>query len=241
MKLQRAEEHFGELLAHHSLFLERNPYRVLRESEARDHHYAWRVKVVEAPPLEKWGSLAGECVHALRSALDHTAYALVNRDEFVTDKTEFPVFYDRAPTEADYAKKLPGVDPEVIAEVEAVQPYKRGGLNDPLYLVHQLDIHDKHRRLNVVTSTLIESGYGIEGGDLEILDWGAGPFEDGAVVGRFRAIPTPDAAMHVYTNFAFGIALGEGEPLAGKPLIPALEWLRVYTGGIVARFDRFFG
>jgi hypothetical protein len=240
MKLQRAEEHFGQLMAEHSAFLERNPYRVLREAEPRDHHFAWRVKVVEQPPLEKWSSLVGECVHALRSALDHTAYALVNCTEFVSDKPEFPVFYDRAPTEADYAKKLPGVSPEVIAVVEPLQPYNREGLKDPLYAVHQLDILDKHRYLHVVSSALEDSGYHAEGADLVILDWGVGPFEDGTVIGRFRIDSKPGANVRVYTQFAFGIALGEGEPLAGLPLFPALEWLRVYTGGVVARFDEFF-
>ena len=72
MKLQRAEEHFGELRREHAEFLARNPYRCLIEDDPgrEGHALLWRVKVVEAPPLEKWSSLVGECVHALRSALD---------------------------------------------------------------------------------------------------------------------------------------------------------------------------
>jgi hypothetical protein len=43
------------------------------------------------------------------------------------------------------------------------------------------------------------------------------------------------------TNFSFGISLDEGQPwLPGQSLVPSLEWLRVYVGGVVARFDRFF-
>ena len=240
MKLQRAEEHFGDLLAENAAFLERNPYRVLRETDDRDHCFKWRVKIVEQPPLEKWAAMIGECVHALRSALDHTAYALVNKTELVSDTTEFPIFYDRAPSEADYAKKLPGVGPEVLTVVKGLQPYYGSGLEDPLYIVHRLDIVDKHRYLNLASATLEGSSYEIIGAEVKVTDPGHGPFEDGAILGRFEIVSEPGANVRMKTNFGFGIAFGEGEPLAGRSVLPELEWLRVYTGGVVARFDQFF-
>jgi hypothetical protein len=241
MKLQRAEEHFGQLLAEDAAFRARNPYRVLRETDDRDHCFKWRVKIVEQPPIERWSAMIGECVHALRAALDHTAYALVNRDQRVSDKTEFPIFYDRAPTEADYAKKLPGVGPEVIAIVEELQPYNRGGLDDPLYTIHRLDVLDKHRYLHLASATLEGSYYEIIGAEVKLTDPGHGPFEDGAILGRFEIISSPGANVRMETHFAFGMAFGQGEPLAGRSVIPELEWLRVYTGGVLARFDEFFG
>jgi hypothetical protein len=94
MKLQRAEEHFGQLRAEHAAFLSRNPYRMLIEDDPQyeGHAFLWRAKIVEHPPLEKWSSLIGECFHALRSALDHTAYALVNCRELVSeDRPSFPI------------------------------------------------------------------------------------------------------------------------------------------------------
>jgi hypothetical protein len=242
MKLQRAEEHFGELATDHQRFLDRNPYRVLRETDGRDHCFAWRVKIVEEPPLAKWASLVGECVHALRSALDHTAYELVRLKRSGAEFSEFPIFKDRGAWDAKHAKKLPGVDPKVLTQVKWLQPYRRGEQIDPLWVVHRLDILDKHRRLNVVTATLEDSAHAIEGGKLEVTDWGIGPFEDGAILGRFRIDSEPGAGVRMQTQFVFGIALAEGQPwLTGQSLIPALEWLRVYTGGVVASFDRFFG
>src|SRR4051812_32779762 len=96
-KLQRAEEHLGQLVAEHERFLgERNPYRMLPEVDP-DPGYdtLWRVKIVDPPPLEKWSALVGDCVHALRSALDHTAYAVVQINRPGTDYAEFPILRDK--------------------------------------------------------------------------------------------------------------------------------------------------
>jgi hypothetical protein len=94
-KLQRAAEHLGQLMAAHERFIhERNPYRMLLEHDAEPGYNLWRVKIVEFPPLAKRSSLTGECVHALRSALDHTAFELVQINRPGTDYAEFPIIKD---------------------------------------------------------------------------------------------------------------------------------------------------
>src|SRR5689334_1160367 len=96
MKLQRAEEHLGQLVAEHQRFIaERNPYRMLREADPEPGYWIWRAKIVEPPPLEKWSSVAGECVHALRSALDHTAFELVRFRNPNATYSEFPIFKEQ--------------------------------------------------------------------------------------------------------------------------------------------------
>ena len=52
MKLQRAEEHFGQLDYEHAAFIDRNPYRMLVEDdpEREGHAFLWRAKIVEHPP-----------------------------------------------------------------------------------------------------------------------------------------------------------------------------------------------
>ena len=86
MRLQRAEEHRGQ-------FRERNPYRMLREHDLDRgvDYYLWRAKIVEEPPYEKWSSLIGECAHVLRSALEYTAFAVVNAKTHVSDKSGLPI------------------------------------------------------------------------------------------------------------------------------------------------------
>jgi hypothetical protein len=68
LKLARADEHFGELWADHDRFLARNPYRALRETDKKDHHFLWRIKVVEESPFDRWGAIAGESAAPRRPA-----------------------------------------------------------------------------------------------------------------------------------------------------------------------------
>lgn len=245
MKLQRAEEHFGQLSLEHSSFLGRNPYRMLVEDDPdrEGHAFLWRAKIIEHPPLEKWSSIIGDCVHALRSALDHTAYALVNRESLVSeDRPAFPILDNPDSWASVHPDKLPGIPPEALAIIEAVQPYNRTAVGDVLRNVNELDIRDKHRRLNLVNATVEGTSWGAEGAEIDIepTDAGVGPFVDGAVVGRWRLIPdVPDEKMHMQTNFEFGISMGEGEPCEGMPVIPMLHRYRALVGAVVSDFAKF--
>lgn len=117
---------------------------MLVEEDLEPGYNVWRAKIVEHPPVERWGSIAGECVHSLRSALDHTAYALVRINRPVADYAEFPIFKDTVirgtPLDRTYPRKLPGVDKGVLAQVNWIQPYRRGRDYDRLWIVHALDI-----------------------------------------------------------------------------------------------------
>lgn len=244
MKLQRAEEHFGQLDREHSAFLSRNPYRMLVEDdpEREGHAFLWRAKIIEHPPLEKWSSIIGDCVHALRSALDYTAYLLVNRETLVSeDKPAFPILNNPSSWDSYHPDKLPGIEPEPLALMEKMQPYHRTAVGEVLWNINELDIRDKHRRLNLVNATVEGTEWG---SDVEIevedADTGIGPFIDGAVVGRWRLIPdVPDAKMHMQTNFVFGISMGEGEPCAGLPVIPMLHRYRAVVGAVVTSFAEY--
>jgi hypothetical protein len=244
MKLQRAEEHFGQLDLEHRSFLKRNPYRMLRERDlpAGEGHFVWRAKVVEHPPYEKWASLVGECAHSLRAALEHTAYALVNTQTFVSDKTAFPILDDGAKWQGSHPRDLPRVPQEVLAEVERLQPYNAPKLKaDPLWIVNQLDIIDKHRRLNLVNTTLEGTHWEGVHGTLTVKAGPIGAFYDGAVVGRFELVPDPpDPRMQMSTSFEFGIAIAMDEPGEGQSALGLLEDLRAYVGGVVALFGRYF-
>jgi hypothetical protein len=236
-KLLRAYEHLSELRAHHEKFVtERNPYRMLSEADPEPGYYLWRAKIEEPPPLEKWASLAGESVHALRSALDHTAHELVHINRPGDDYSEFPIYKNRKRWIKDGPGKLPGVDRKVIAQVKWLQPYRRAEQFDFLWVIHALDIIDKHRRLNLVSPLMRQARFtSIPPNqiDAEIL---AGPFIDGTPIARFKLGPN----VNVQTQFAFDIAFGEGELRQGEPVMETLERLCTYAGFVVARFDRFF-
>ena len=198
---------------------------------------------MSTPPLEKWSSLIGECVHALRAALDHTAYALVNRETLVSEKDPaFPILDNSDAWKSVHPQKLPGIPPKALALIERLQPYNRTPVGDVLGNIHELDIRDKHRRLNLVNATIEGTHWGAEGAEIEVepTDAGIGPFVDGAVVGRWRLVPdVPDQKMHMQTNFVFGITMGEGEPCAGRPVLAMLHRYRAVVGAVVTGFAEY--
>jgi hypothetical protein len=94
--------------------------------------------------------LAGDIIHNLRAALDHLAQqlALIGCPT-LTDKElrqiEFPIAETLTKYEADKARKVRGMRPEAVEEIDRLKPYKDG--NDALWRIHELDNIDKHRTL----------------------------------------------------------------------------------------------
>ncbi len=248
MKLLRAQEHLGQLQADHSRFVyELNGYRMVREEDREPGYYLWRANIERPPPLDTWAALAGDCVHALRSALDHTAFALVQLKRPGETHSYFPISPKARKTRRNpdgfdkkHPDKLPCVDRKALAQVNWLQPHRGGGKLDRLWVVHSLDIIDKHRRLNLVEPALLDLGWKLSDCRVEGEQKWLGPLKDGAPVARFKLVPT-GPNMQVQTQFAFDITFGETEPpLAGEPVMRTLQSLSDYVGGVVARFDRFF-
>lgn len=253
MKLQRAEEHLGQLISEHERFVrERNPYRMIPELDLDpEYDVLWRVKIVDYPPLERWSSLAGECVHAMRSALDYLALALVRVHDPTAEYAEFPILKDKFAQRSgrqvlrwgvEAPKKLRGVDRRPLAQVRWLQPYRRRDGDErfhPLWLIHEMDVIDKHRRPNIVGPFVRGLKYITVDCEIVADERFAGPFEDGTPIARYRARAT-GPEMHVAANFAFDVRFGNGEPLDGEPVMQRLQNLLAYTGFVVARFDRFF-
>jgi hypothetical protein len=214
---------------------------MLPEHDTEAGYTLWRAKIVEPPPLEKWGSMVGECVHALRSALDHTAFELVRINRPGSDYSEFPICKDRDRWRDDRPKKLPDVPARALADVQRLQPYKRGAnaRYHPLWIIHALDIIDKHRRLNLV-SPLVRA-VTLRTRDCEVIadEQLAGPFVDGTPIARYKLRAT-GPNVNVQAVFAFDITFGDGELLQGEPVLERLHDLRMAAGAAVSRFDKYF-
>jgi hypothetical protein len=98
------------------------------------------------------GLLVGDCTHNLRSAADSIAQQLVCANGGTPDSgTEFPVFWDADKYKTGAARKIKGMSDEAMTVIERMQPYRRPDpTQHPLYIVHHLDIRDKHKEINVV-------------------------------------------------------------------------------------------
>jgi hypothetical protein len=214
---------------------------MLPEDDSKSGYTLFRAVIVEHPPLEKWGSMVGECVHALRSALDHLAFQLVRINRPASDYSEFPICKTRSHWRETRPGKLPDVPARPLAEVQRLQPYKRGDQArlDPLWLIHALDIIDKHRRLNLVSPVVREVEFRTNDCDVVDEEFLAGPFETGTPILRYR-VEAHGPNVNVETVFGFDVTFGEGELLEGDALLRRLQGLLRYAGAAVSRFDKYF-
>jgi hypothetical protein len=101
--------------------------------------------------------LIGDAIHNLRSALDHLAWSLAGTN--AGRSTEFPIFVSRTEFSKRGKRKMHGMPTPAQKIIKSLQPYKRPhGLpkeREPLWLLQNLDIEDKHRALNLVASEMM--------------------------------------------------------------------------------------
>lgn len=74
-KLRRAEGHLQTFESEVVRFFEQNPYRITYEADLNALSYTFYIHDL-VPPDPDWGLIIGDCIHNLRSALDHLAYQL---------------------------------------------------------------------------------------------------------------------------------------------------------------------
>jgi hypothetical protein len=74
-KIDRAKKHFADLSVEISAYHGRNPYRIVIDTHSEPPKELYRFQFTEAIPCG-WGSMIGDVIHNLRSALDTLATAL---------------------------------------------------------------------------------------------------------------------------------------------------------------------
>lgn len=163
VKVKRAREHLDAFREADARINRAGEYEFLGEirSDGREHIY--RVHNPPAPDPQ-WSVIAGDCLHNLRAALDYLAYQLVlvsgNKSN---ERTQFPIrksshgarrgrFRRWLGRKSQPAEISGGVRADILKVVQAVQPYNRGNrIGEQLWMLHQLDVIDKHRQLLLTT------------------------------------------------------------------------------------------
>jgi len=155
-KIDRAKRHFDAISSALRVVLGTEPEA---EHVLLNKDYERQQLVVVIPrvaPIDPTLPLmVGDCVHNLRSALDHLVYRLAIKNGAspeCAEKTFFPIYL----TKDDFdrrVKKLvkPFISDAALAEIENSQPYTAYDVPDTadIWVLHQLDIIDKHRLLIV--------------------------------------------------------------------------------------------
>jgi hypothetical protein len=211
----------------------------------------------------RWGSVIGETVHDLRSALDGLVWQLTELEQGAApDPIKGQWRQIAFPIEIDPAKWPPvpnslwGIRPGLSADFKALQPFdtrQDAPEREPLAVLHELWIIDKHRhihvarrlvRLEAVRLVPVDSARADftlpdqAGMDLLITSKSEGIFEDGAELGRLAQTISPTALeeMYVEADVAADIAFDQGPPAYGAYVTETLERMTQTCRVIIEQF-----
>jgi hypothetical protein len=159
-KFNRSKEQFDVLRHEIGGFSDQDPKPHFSRGYFDLDTWEWieRFQIREPPPL-RWGVMLGECVHNLRSALDHLICQLTLLDGgTINRRTQFPIVVESEERfEAVADKQIPGLSRMHRAMVKRAQPYRAGdrAWKHPLAVLAGLSNADKHRLINPTYSILI--------------------------------------------------------------------------------------
>jgi hypothetical protein len=250
-KLARAEEHLRCLDEQIGRWRKQVPTPLPTEHNDESTEFRFYVQYDPAPQPVTWSLIMGDCIHNLRSALDHVVYELsggVNAPIGI----EFPVILDMSYMilpESDrrsYRYKIRGIKEDVIRTIiYLAQPWRRRERpqDDPLWRLQQLDINDKHRLLRPIINPITQRN-----GEANIL------WDNSVIAATFEIIipevielkkktlfatvrtsqPAKDVAMNLNTTGAVAIRLTDesDDPILGG-VTTTLRELCKYTRGLV--------
>ena len=255
-KLDRARHHFSDLQQELVAYKSLNPFDI--RAVVLDDRVEIRVAVrVPIPPIVTL--VAGDCIHNLRSALDHIAYESVAK--VGTSNCDFPIWTREGSdfSQSEWRKlvraKVPGGNAASLRRyLEAIRPL-RGGADEYLWSLHRLDIFDKHRLLLAVYATTefitaVTSAHGVEvnedGTEVHVPNIGEVearfipatqfPIEDGTVLAEFTTEEYADLRSF---KPLLSIALAEPETLAGHDLESAIDELIEKIDGLIDDVEAF--
>jgi hypothetical protein len=149
-KFNRAKYHFDKLRSEIKTFRgsDPQPHSSLGKFETEKWEWVERFQVIEEPPL-RHGVILGDCLHNLRSCLDHIMWQVALLDGGTPDdSTQFPIASkSEEQFEGMANRRIPGLSPNHRAMVKAAQPYRAGDRAHlhPLHVLGTLSNIDKHQ------------------------------------------------------------------------------------------------
>jgi hypothetical protein len=166
LKLGRAEEHANTFYRELKTWVDSDPYVIGKKVNTDGSRHSNFIKDIKtSPPLDRWSCIVGDCIHNLRSALDHFIFGAAIRESGKNpppdDRSlQFPIS-DSPAKFAGQAWRIRELSLGVRAEIERMQPYNRRHPSVPplLGLLRDLDDFDKHRLLNIVVSQVGEGKF----------------------------------------------------------------------------------
>lgn len=148
LKINRAQEHIGDLAKACDLFVKTHPYTLHIDNHSDAGTIGVEVRLGETIPTDL-SLFLGDAIHNLRTALDHATWELIRIDGGTQDRdTKFPVWGNQGGYESACNRiKTPLGDTKKLFIALAAYP---GGVGEKLYGLNRLDNADKHNILTPV-------------------------------------------------------------------------------------------
>lgn len=147
VKLERASEHIGYLS---ELIRNQKPFTYILETNAKTGERSVFAKKNEAV-ISRCAAVAGDAIHNLRAALDHAYFEVVEpvcTDDGQRRQIQFPFSKTAHGLEEAVKNRLAHkVGDWLFKSLMTLNPHGERGGNELLWLVHDLDMTDKHRLL----------------------------------------------------------------------------------------------
>jgi hypothetical protein len=159
-KLRRAQDHFDDINSRINAVFSTQPDGESAPigSEVDENRQSITFRLQEVKPLDPDLPLViGDCLHNLRSALDHLVLQLAVLKGTplaeAADKTSFPVCLSREDFRSKSKNFAALIRSEALTEIKKLQPYKASNPPETSFLwqLSEMDIIDKHRLLVVIS------------------------------------------------------------------------------------------
>lgn len=251
-KVERANENIQNLDRELVKFIDSEPYEFVLDGHVKTRYKKfakWRVVSVKDVPL-RFSVLTGEIIHHLRSSLDLLVFQLIREStgadpQKLTD-IEFPVLTEDPSLkgikeyEAKLGRKIKGVSATAEARIKTLQPYHCSNLLDsPLYVIHKLNVIDKHRLLLAIVSRLEIVEQRSERPEVVLALSGVYyAVQAGAVLYGYCPFDGNEADVH--TDFTATVAFSETGLIQGKPIAPTLNDYSAFISDTLNSFSGEF-
>jgi hypothetical protein len=154
-KIRRAKEHIVGFYYAKKAFLESSPFTFSHSEDVNTGRYNVFITNIKPVPLEL-SLIIGDAIHNLRSALDLLACQLVKLN--VGDNDCNHIYFPISESASKFIITLSNDKIKVLGKpaleiLKQLQPYQDGKHHD-LWVLHRLDIQDKHRLLIVVPTSI---------------------------------------------------------------------------------------
>ncbi len=185
------------------------------------------IKVIEPVPIEV-SLVVGDAVHNLRTALDHLACSLATANGQSMDDVAFPFGRDLSAYRNNASGKIKKLSKRARRFINLLRPYSGG--NEYLYLLHRLDLQDKHRTLLLHSISLgkIEGRFSCDH-EFQVTYELFGSLNEGIHFATFPAKATFEQNLRI----SIGVTFGDVPDFFWPPALEVLEKLANYIDRLI--------